>query len=262
MVAVIRPRKARFYLELTSAKYIGDAISYAIRSKYPVRVVGMPGTGKTTALEHFAQKDGYAYCQVGASQKGVRGLYQMVLTACGLYVPKAATITELADGVYSLGANMFFRCLIVDEYQTLEPAVLRELLNIQESAELSLILAGNGETIVQRRTDGRAMEQINDRIAMTVEIDGPTPEDCAQVAVAYNVVGNDAFKAVRNFGANTNLRQLCAVLDEAEDLAYDGIDHLIHDGAPPKIALVHIENALLLKRGRREALRLLEAPIN
>lgn len=261
MVAVIKPRRASRFVEISSSREVLGAMDYACRTRCPVKVTGMPGTGKTTALQHHAKQYSAVYCQVGESQKGARGLYQMLLAAYGRPV-HAGTTGELANSVYTnMVISWDVQPLIVDEYQTLEPAIVRELLNVQETLEIPLILAGNGETLVRRKSDTKALLQIADRVDFEVEVGGMTAEDCELVAIEYGVEGNDAFQAARNYGLQTNVRQLVRLIEHAQMLAGDG-QHVeeLYTREQPAVRYEHLEAALLVKRGRKEALHLFSSP--
>ncbi|WP_208989286.1 hypothetical protein, partial [Pseudovibrio sp. POLY-S9] len=43
--------------------------------------------------------------------------------------------------------------LIIDEFQTLEASAKRELLNIQETCNLALVISGNGDRIAKSDKD-------------------------------------------------------------------------------------------------------------
>src|SRR5690606_1397738 len=121
-------------------------------------------------------------------------------------------------------------------------------------------LAGNGETLFQRREDQKAMKQIEDRIDYTVEVGGMTAEDCELIAVAYNVKGNGAFSAVRNFGLQTNVRQLVRLIEHAQMLAGDQMDvvqtYTAEEDHLPEITFEHLEMASRIKRGRQKTSQL------
>lgn len=247
MVAIVDPRRAARFVETAAVAEIRTAIEYAERSLYPVRIIGKPGTGKTTALRYLAAEIGAVYVQAAAAHRNLRGMYQMVLAAYGRSAPNT-TEAELADRVYEeIGDRYEVPTLFLDEYQTLEPRSQRELLNIQETKCFGLVLAGNAETLAERK-DTAALEQILDRLGMDLRLDGPTVDDCRNFCIEFNVEGKDAYAAVENFGGKTNLRQLVALLEEARDIA----------GHVGSIQRKHLETALLLKRNARSALKLFE----
>jgi hypothetical protein len=70
---MIRPREARHFVELTSTRMVGDAVSAAMLTDDPSLVLGDAGTGKTIALLHFAAQHNAVYCHASHACKTVRG---------------------------------------------------------------------------------------------------------------------------------------------------------------------------------------------
>lgn len=93
------------------------------------------------------------------------------------------------------------------------------------------------------------MAQIDDRIGMHIDIAGLSSDDCRDIGIDYDVEGESAYEAVLHFGQNTNVRQLIELLEECSRMT-----------GGSTIQRQHLETALLLKRNKRAALRLLEAP--
>nr|BAN09566.1 conserved hypothetical protein [Mesorhizobium loti NZP2037] len=110
------------------------------------------------------------------------------------------------------------RALLVDEYQNFTPAVLRELLHLQEYCGFALLLAGNTHRLAGTRRDTHAMDQLESRIGMRFEIGQPTREDCVRIGVEQNVDGADAYEAIVIYGENTSLRALCHLLQNCAAL--------------------------------------------
>lgn len=250
MTTLIAPRSTTRFVHTTASRQIKDAIAAAIDLGYPTLITGEPGTGKTTALlYHTAQFTG-VYCQVGYASRTVKGMYQMLLDAHGIAVDRAF-LKELSELVYWQLKPAFEaergRLLIVDEVQTLDLSALRELLNIQETCRIPLVLSGNIERLARTKSHDSALEQINSRIGMRVRLGKPFPEDCRDLAIEFNVEGKDAYAAVEAYGARTSIRDLVKLLEVAERIT----------GGVGSIKLGTLEHALLTLNGDQDALSLI-----
>lgn len=240
------------YVEISASKHILTAFQFAIETRQPVRILGEPGRGKTSALKHYLPGFHGYYVEARGQHKTLPGMLNMLLDTYGTY-RQGKQLKDLADAVtrtlnqqYGIGSAP---PLVVDEYQTLEPQTLRELFKITEASQVPLILSGNGETLVNRRDGKAAMAQIDDRIGMRIEIVGLTYQDCIEFCIEHNVEGRDAHEAICSYGQRTNVRQLSRLFDQCRIVA----------GAKGSIQRRHIETALLLITGSEASLKLLNS---
>lgn len=218
------------FAEIGSVRRIREGISYAMTFGWPTRIVSNAGYGKTTALYYLAQELGGTYCQVGYAHKTVPDMYRMLLAAFNIRSGKTYTRDLFDELIWDLQRSDFAReynpkprtLLIVDEVQTLEATAQRELLNIQETCDLALVISGNGERIAGTKIDRAAWRQIDDRIGMDIPLPGLTREDCQLIGSAYGVEGMDAYEAIANFGTQTTVRILGQLLDNAKRLTRTG----------------------------------------
>lgn len=233
------------YVETRTARQLRAVLGTAVQLGCPVLAVGDAGLGKTVALRRIAAETGAAYCEVAQHTKNIKPMFQLLHEAFGLY-QHSKFVYELAQACKrSIGPD---RPLIVDEYQNFAPAVLRELLHIQEHCGFPMLLAGNRERLAGGRRDAGALDQIASRLPYTVAVGKPTRDDCIGIGVEYNVEGKDAYEALANYGQQTSLRALCFLLDLSAALT----------GGQGGIALRHIETALgNMTPAGRDALKLL-----
>jgi DNA transposition AAA+ family ATPase len=226
------------FAEIGSVQRIRAGIDYARTFGWPTRIVSKAGYGKTTALYYLAQELGGSYCQAGYAHKTVPDMYRMLLAALGMRSSKSYTRDLFDELIWQLRRSSSYEgpreLIIVDEAQTLEATAQRELLNIQETCDLALVISGNGERIAGTRIDRAAWEQIDSRIGMNIALPGLTREDCQLIGSAYGVEGMDAYEAIANFGTQTTVRILGQLLDNAKRLTRTG-------GA---IQLQHIQTVL------------------
>lgn len=241
------------YVEISASKHILTAFQFAIETRQPVRILGEPGRGKTSALKYYLPGfDGY-YVEARGQHKTLPGMLNMLLDTYGTF-RQGTQLKSLADAVTNTMNRTYdgygpVSPLVVDEYQTLEPQTLRELFKITEASRVPLILSGNGETLVNRRDAKAAMAQIDDRIGMRIEIVGLTRQDCIEFCIERNVEGKDAHDAICNYGQRTNVRQLSRLFDQCRIVA----------GPQGSIHRRHIETALLLITGSEASLKLLSS---
>ncbi|WP_455565853.1 hypothetical protein [Paenirhodobacter populi] len=94
------------------------------------------------------------------------------------------------------------------------------------------------------KRDERALQQINDRIGMTVHLPNLDGEDCDKLAQAYCAEGEDARLAISALGSKTNARNLARVLQRAKAETQDSA-----------IRLSNLKNAVLGIYGKTDILR-------
>lgn len=252
MTRLIRPYVPETYVEIGAVAIARQAIEYALRRPYPANLVGKPGYGKTTALWHLSMEYGGTYCPVSQTSKSAVGMYRLILDALGIYHSLRLAGDLLEKIIESFDRRHYGRSpkpvLIVDEVQTLEATALRELLNIQETCGLALVMAGNGERLAARQVDHAAWEQIERRIGMTFRLLPLTKPDCDALALEFNVEGADAFAALTNFGTQTHASHLVRLLEQATILT----------GGTTGVRLEHIRSAANAMFGASKAAKLLK----
>lgn len=217
---------SKYFVEIGSVARIREGIRYAFDMGEPVRITSQAGYGKTTALFYLARELGGSYCQIGQAHKSTPDMYRALLAACEIIHDRnyardlfSLIIDRLGpDSSYTLSEKNKRRLVIIDEIQTLEAAALRELLNIQETCDLALIMSGNGERIAKSKIDQAAWKQIDSRVGMEIALPGLSRRDCDLMGAAYGVEGIDAYSAIANYGTKTTARMLGRLLESARRL--------------------------------------------
>jgi DNA transposition AAA+ family ATPase len=242
---IVRPYvpSEEFFVEISAVKRIRDGIGYAMNMGEPIQVVSEPGHGKTTALYYLAKQLGGVYCPIGHVHKSAPDMYRLLLDAFRI-AHDAKYNRDLFDAlVRHLRPTQWEReegprrLLIIDESQTLEPTAQRDLLNIQETCNLALVISGNGERLAKSSLDRSAWKQIDHRLGMKIKLPGLSGHDCELMGAAYGVEGMNAYEAIRNFGTKTTARDLGRLLREAKALT----------GSTRGIQLKDIQNVLKAK---------------
>lgn len=213
----------KYFVEIGAVSRIKEGIQYAFDMGEPVRITSQAGYGKTTALFYLARELGGSYCQIGQAHKSTPDMYRALLAACGILHDCNYARDLFARIIDRLGPaspqllpeSQPRRLIIIDEIQTLEATALRELLNIQETCNLALIMSGNGERIAKSKIDQAAWKQIDSRIGMEISLPGLSRKDCDLMGAAYGVEGMDAYAAIANYGTQTTARMLGRLLESA-----------------------------------------------
>lgn len=147
-------------VETETVRIVREAARTSIDLGYPTRLIGRPGTGKTSALWHIAQEMGGSYCEITGAGKNIKSMFEALLKSVGRLSGKTY-ISDIADEVYrtfepqqrycsDAGDWRFIpRLVVVDEVQTIEATAFRELLRVQERCSLGLVLAGNAERLAE-----------------------------------------------------------------------------------------------------------------
>jgi DNA transposition AAA+ family ATPase len=226
MISTAQELELKKFVETDTYRKVKQAISYAVSLKKPVLVYGEPGLGKTVALLRIAAETGARLMTITQRSKGTRGMYEGIVRSFG-YAPSGQYLHHLIDEAQRVAKlNDFLldytpeylksRLLMVDEYQTLEPTALRELLEFCMNMQLPLLLCGNAESLAYRAKESRqAIEQLRQRIFMRIEVGKPSARDCRDIGISFNVEGVDTYAALTNFGRNTSLRELVDLLQKA-----------------------------------------------
>lgn len=265
MNPLIVDRELAHFVETDAFSVIKTWFDYALATGKAVRVFGDPGLGKTVSLLKLVENTGARMMTVTQRSKSTMGMYDAIIRSFGeipdcqylrQFIDRAERIvgipphkTEAFDPVdfKNYGWNPA-RLLIVDEYQTLEPTALRDLLEFSWNTQLPLFLSGNSESLADRSKQSRqAQEQLNQRLLWSFKIGKPSYRDCRNIGIEFNVEGADAYEAVAAFGMRKSLRELVVLLEKA----------MLFMGDSGSIKLPTLEMTLLANGGE-QALKLLK----
>ncbi|KQX34094.1 hypothetical protein ASD04_17795 [Devosia sp. Root436] len=231
---LVLPRRATRYVEISTGTIIRNALDQAISSGHPARIVGPSGIGKSGVIAEILDEGLALGCEVRLPDSSPRGVYRMLLRLYEIKVTNT-TLNELADRVYreipERNHGEWIEPIILDEFQSIEPLALRELLRVQSKIGFGLLLVGNGETVVKRANADqvRAMEQINNRFGMDIKIDGLLDSDFDRVADEWAVENEASTRdALARYGRQFSLHQLVMLLTSARKLSGIGTVRMEH----------------------------------
>ena len=219
------------YVEIGATKQIKTALEYAAALDFPMCITSKPGMGKSTTLRNECEKHGFAYVEADQTMNRIQGFYKGILAAYDRYTEKSQA-TELNTILKAVIENKRHwdrnPLLVVDEFQTLSVTLQRQLLYIQETNKLPMLLSGNPERIASTKQDQHALEQVRSRIGCPIEIFPPTEKDCEAIGIAYKLEGIETYNALKTFGAGKSVREICRLLKQARALHPEGTLQLRH----------------------------------
>lgn len=226
------PKRPPRYVELSTGAIIRAALSDAVKSGRPARVIGPSGVGKSGAVADLIVKHDAIGCEITAKDKTIAGIYKLILELLEVR-HFAQTTNDLSEEVYSTHVRRLAdgAVIVLDEYQNIQPFALRELLAVQELLGLSLLLVGNGSTIIDRKKvmEERAFSQIQNRFGMQVEVPMLLDVDFDRLADEWSVEEVEATrKMVALYGRSFSLHQLIDLLTGAREASVVGPVRMQH----------------------------------
>lgn len=247
-------------VETETVRIVREAAQMSMAVGYPTRLIGRPGTGKSSALWHVAKEMGGSYCEITGAGKNIKSVFELLLSSINKRCGKNH-LSAIADAVYyefepqqtwcsEMNDFRFMpRLVFIDEIQTIEATAFRELLRVQERCSLALVLAGNEERLAADNKDAATWAQIESRIMPPQHLPGPSRKDCELIGSTYNVEGTNAYALLAAYGVATNFRALVQLLEVSKRLTGDATG----------IRCDHIEAAIRLMKPRAEILKLIKS---
>jgi DNA transposition AAA+ family ATPase len=227
---------------------VEEAFKYSVLMGHASLVTGTPGIGKSTAARHLATTHpATSYVRIDGTKSSTKTALSFIGEQLGfdVYDLTAAGIWDLLEGQFNDPASRD-EPLVIDEAQNMPLNILKELVDLPERFGKPVIVCGNSELLKPRRSTSAAFAQIESRIAKHVILTKPTEGDFQTIAIDFDVLGKDAHDACVNYGSNTSIRDLVAMLELAR----------IHAGDGP-LRIHEIRSAVAMKKGGANSLKLL-----
>lgn len=181
---------------------IQNLLAICQRHRLMGAIVGDPGTGKTTAVIDYVDRQPsfeVSYFKVSKAAASMRHFMVQLHEGLAGRVPKDAGTNE----IYSSLADALYRqsrregLLILDEVQDLELEAKDVIRNLYEDTELGICLVGNKDLFVQRSRKGsQSFNRFVGRIGPKIKLDKPLPEDIEALCDFHQVTGKGARKLV------------------------------------------------------------------
>jgi DNA transposition AAA+ family ATPase len=229
------------YVTTSVAQRIERTISQARFLHWNAAIVGDPGVGKTRALAHCAatMPQTYLFTVSAITGKALSRIFRELCMVLGVHY---GTITDIQRRMFE--HDFSGHVLLIDEAQNLNPQAIRELLYLNDMAQLSLIFCGNKEVLKRVSTDSGAFAQISSRVAFRETVDCILDADADAIASAFDIDGDDAYALTRKIAEHYHARGIVNVLTRARGFANS-----------KKIKAGHIQDSLALFPQYRMALR-------
>lgn len=188
-----------FYLELGNTQTVIGAAAYAHKHCEMALIRGDSGTGKTTALQYYAQNNaGVMFVTANSTIKSGKLILQEIASAMGKQFI-GCNIKQVMDKLLKMFKNTK-RLIIIDEADRLTLNALQAVRDLNDIANVGIVLAGNNKLYTQMLVGvkGGEFDQIRTRILFkpqvfneytTEEIHGVFPNIDDKIAV---VLGNKA----------------------------------------------------------------------
>lgn len=129
-----------FTRELQNTKLIYNDLNYLRVTNRISFIVGAAGSGKTTALKHYAaENNGVIYVQADVTKSSPRAALNLIAKAMGL--KKRGTSSEMLDILIDELTDTN-RLIIIDEAQHLTERSFNTLRALNDSAKIGLVYAG------------------------------------------------------------------------------------------------------------------------
>ena len=165
------PRPPEFDAKLPVTRDILNTVEHIHISKEIGLIYGRSGTGKTTALKHYTSLNSgtVVYVQANITSKSVRGILKLILKTISKNIK--GSCSDYSDYLvdYFLSTQ---KLLLIDEAQHLSIDALQAIRNINELAEVGVILAGNPSIYDNLNgANEEALDQLNSRIGRFCEVE-------------------------------------------------------------------------------------------
>jgi hypothetical protein len=198
-------------------------------------VVGAPGIGKTTTIEHYQWEKQHVF--LATMFPGVKTTAHLLRTLEKSILGGNSFRRTGPNDVYHELRDWFVRAptlLIIDEAQHLEPAGLETLRCLHDESRCGLVLSGNPTITTRLEAAPARFAQFLSRIGIRFASDGAQPEDVQCLLDHHEIADPRARTALARIGnRKRELRTPSKIINLARGVA----------GEQP-IEFAHVERAL------------------
>ena len=187
-------RKAEQFLELErqrqclrNTQLVYSTLEYLRVTNHIALIIGAAGSGKTTALKHYAdENNGVIYVQADVTKGSPRAALNLIVKAMGL--KKRGTSSEMLDTLIDELADTN-RLIIIDEAQHLTERSFDTLRALNDRAGVGLVYAGTPDIL--NRMYGRheaEFDQVHSRIGYICKLNNRyTQNDIQYIFSDFNL---------------------------------------------------------------------------
>lgn len=209
----------KFTRILNNTKLVYNALSYTQITNSIATVVGTAGSGKTTAMKHYADEhNGVIYVQADATKKSPRAVLNLISKAMGVKPCGTAsdTLDKLIDELMGTG-----RVIIIDEAQHLTERSFDTLRAINDRACVGLVYAGTPDIISRMYGKHEAeLDQVHSRIGYVCKLNNRYKLEDIEAVFADFKLNKTIIKQLYNISSRKGgLRLTINLFKFANDLA-------------------------------------------
>nr|WP_294563560.1 AAA family ATPase [uncultured Rhodopila sp.] len=185
-------------------------------------VTGEPGVGKTTAAQHYAARNDFAFhITMSPAASMLVPCLARIGEAIGTY-PSGSGACAWSDAIRSrIRSEPEAQLLLIDEAQHLSDAAVEEVRSILDATDVGVVFIGGRE--IRERWSGRRWAQLTSRVYQSIDIDAPIAADIDAICTAVGIEGKRARdKLARVARMPGGLRVVRKVLGVASVIAGEG----------------------------------------
>ncbi len=217
------------FCETPAATDMLRVIGLARKVKCIGAIIGAPGVGKTTTLQHYRAANADArYCVMGATHSSMSAVLAHACKALG--VAPARSCAEMHEIICNALRWGHVAVLLVDEAQHLTDRSLDALRCIHDESGVPIVFAGNHSLRSRFNDDAEsAFAQLTSRIGARRDLKGTSAADVAALAGHAGVGETKAVTWLqKRCTGSAGLRMAARLLAAGREIAGDGDIRLAH----------------------------------
>lgn len=209
--AIARVHVAPSFVETPTALNIIAHVTYAHAAADMTLVVGVPGVGKTKALEQYSRTHPSVFMLTARdSVKSTGALLDELAAATGVTERQSNRLNR------AIGTTLKDRkaLIILDEAQEATLEALNEFRSFCDLWNCGVVLAGDTRLFTKIKGKGAGeLAQLSSRIWAPIKLPRPRPEDVSMLAAAWGILDPKAMRLAQKIGTREGgLRELTKVL--------------------------------------------------
>lgn len=231
----------KFFVETSVAQRVSRTIDLARRMETNAAIIGVPGVGKTVALNAYKETHPLTamFTITPILAGSLRSLLEEMCLQVGLY--SGGSISDLEHRLIKFNVPLWSGhdsemppsspyIVILDEAQNLPLKSLRQLLHmsVEDGGNISFVFCGNNEVLKRVNTDHGAFAQISRRVTFREPIESILEDDADLLASAFGTEGMDAYRLLRAIGAKFHADGVVRVLKMARQLGAEKVIRASH----------------------------------
>lgn len=198
---------------------VSGAVKFAALMGKPTIIRGPVGIGKSTSLVLLNWKDpDVALINAERDLKKTKDYMHLIAEALDIHVVSQSNYEfRKWMAIYVRERAESGRYLIIDNAHWIDLEIIQEIFDLWEYQGLPIILCGNEELLRRPSKGGSLFEHVRTRVSRQVDLLRSDPDDFRLFAEKRNVQGDEAVRAIVNYGMKTSMREVSHLLDAARE---------------------------------------------